>query len=77
MEGNDRTKTTPDIEDTNRARLKTNEEKGQALPGRFIQQSNQNTERKHILNDLSRTLAQSGPDDELTDEKFNEALEEA
>ena len=66
MEGNDRTKTTPDIEDTNRARLKTNEEKGQALLGRFIQQSNQNKERKHILNDLNRTLAQSGPDDELT-----------
>ena len=74
MEGNDRTKTTPDIEDTNRARLKTNEEKGQALLGRFIQQSNQNKERKHILNDLNRTLAQSGPDDELTEEEFNEAL---
>ena len=40
MEGNDRTKTTPDIEDTNRARIKTNEEKDQSLLGRFIQQSN-------------------------------------
>ena len=79
MEGNDRTKTTPDIEDTNRARLKTKEEKDQSLLGRFIQHSNQNNleERKHILNDLNRTLAQSGPDDELTDEKFSETLEEA
>ena len=42
MEGNDHTKTTLDLEDTNRARLKTNEEKGQALLGRFIQQRNQN-----------------------------------
>ena len=74
MEGNDRTKTAPDTEDTNKARLKTNEEKGQALLGRFIQQSNQNKERKHILNDLNRTLAQSSPDDELTEEEFNEAL---
>ena len=73
MEGNDRTKTAPDTEDTNKARLKTNEEKGQALLGRFIQQSNQNKERKHILNDLNRTLAQSSPDDELTEEEFNEA----
>ena len=30
--------------------------------------------RKHVLTDLNRTLAQSGPDDELTDEEFNEAL---
>ena len=74
MEGNDRTKTAPDTEDTNKARLKTNEEKGEALLGRFIQQSNQNKERKHILNDLNRTLAQSSPDDELTEEEFNEAL---
>ena len=74
MEGNDRTKTAPDTEDTNKARLKTNEEKSQALLGRFIQQSNQNKERKHILNDLNRTLAQSSPDDELTEEEFNEAL---
>ena len=29
-EGNGRTKTTPDLKDTNRARLKTNKEKGQA-----------------------------------------------
>ena len=43
MEGNDRTKTTPE-------------------------------ERKHVLSDLSRTLTQSGPDDEPTEEEFNEAL---
>ena len=57
MEGNDRTKTTPDLEDTNRVRLKTNEEKGQALFGRFIDQSNQNNweERKHVLSDLNRS----------------------
>ena len=62
----------PGIEDTNRARLKTNE----ALHGWFIQQSNQNNleKRKHVLSDLNRTLAQSGPDDELTEEEFNKAL---
>ena len=51
MEGNGRTKTTPDLKDPNKARLKTNEEKGQALLGRFIQLSNQNNldERKHVL----------------------------
>ena len=51
MEGNDRIKTTPNIEDTNRSRLKTTEEKGQALLGRFIHQNNQNNkeERKHVL----------------------------
>ena len=37
MAGSDRTQTTPDLEDLNAARLKTNEEKGQALLGRFIQ----------------------------------------
>ena len=76
MEGNDHTKTTPDLEDTNRARLETNEEKGQALLGRFIPQSNQNRKkkRKHVPTDLNRTVAQSGPDDELTEEEFNEAL---
>ena len=31
MEGNDHTKTTLDLEDTNRARLETSVEKGQAL----------------------------------------------
>ena len=30
-------------------------------------------ERKHVLSDLNRTLEQSGPDDELTEEEFNEA----
>ena len=57
MEGNDRTKTNPDLENTNRVRLKTNEEKGQALLGRFIEQSNQNNseERKHVLSDLNRS----------------------
>ena len=57
MEGNDRTKTTPDLEDTNRVRLKTNEEKGQAVLGRFIEQSNQNNseESKHVLSDLNRS----------------------
>ena len=42
----------------------------------LIQQSNENNleERKHILIDLNRTLAQSGPDKELTEEEFNEAL---
>ena len=64
--------TTPDLEDTNKARVKTNEEKGQALLERFIQQSNQNhiDERKHVLSDLNRVLAQSGPDDKLTEEEF-------
>ena len=68
MKRNDRTKTAPDLEDANRSRLKTNEEKGQALLGRFIQQSNQNNleEMKHILSDLNRTRTQSGPDDEFT-----------
>jgi len=42
MEGSDRTKTTPDSEDANRSSLRTNEEKSQALFGRFMQQSNQN-----------------------------------
>ena len=71
MEGNGRTKTTPDLENTNKAMLKTNEEKGQALLGRFIQMSNQNNldEKKHVLNDLNRALAQSGPDDKLTEEE--------
>ena len=57
MEGNDLTKTIPDLEDTNRVRLKTKEEKGQALLGRFIEQSNQNNweERKHVLSDLNRS----------------------
>ena len=78
MEGSDRTQTTPDLEDMNGARLKTNEEKGQALLGRFIQQSNQNNldERKHILSDLNSTLSENGPDDEITEEEFNEALKE-
>ena len=60
----------------NGARLKTNEEKGQALLGRFIQQSNQNNlgEGKHILSDLSSTLSVSGPDDETTEDEFNKAL---
>ena len=31
-------------------------------------------ERKHVLSDLNRTRAQRGPDDELTEEEFNEAL---
>ena len=46
-EGNGRTKTTPQLEDTNRARIKT-------YKGRFIQQSNQNNleERKYMLSDL-------------------------
>ena len=75
MEGNGRTKTTPDLEDTNRAKLKTNEEKGQALLERFMQLSNQNNldERKHVLNDLNRALAQSGPDDKLTEEEFEQS----
>ena len=30
--------------------------------------------RKHVPTDLNRTLAQSGLDDELTEEEFNEAL---
>ena len=30
--------------------------------------------KKHILSDLNRTLAQSGPGDELTKEEFNEAV---
>ena len=65
---NGRTKTTTDLEDANRSRLKTNEEKGQALLGRFIQQSNQNNleEMKHILSDLNRRRTQRGPDDEFT-----------
>ena len=33
MKGNDRTKTNPDLADTNGARLTTNEEKGQAYLG--------------------------------------------
>ena len=68
MEGNARTKTTSDLEDANRSRLKINEEKGQAVLGRFIQQSNQNSweEMKHILSDLNRTRAQSGLDDKFT-----------
>ena len=55
---------------------KTNEEKGQAFLGRVVQQSNQNhlEERKHVISDLNRTLAQSSPDDELTREEFNEVL---
>ena len=48
MEGNDRTKTTPDLENTNRARLETNEEKGQALLGRFIPQSNQSRKKRSM-----------------------------
>ena len=59
MEGIGRTKTTSDLEDTDRAKLKTNEEKGQSSHGRFMQQSHQNkiAERKHILSGLNRTLA--------------------
>ena len=56
----------------------TNEEKGQALLGRFRQQSNQNNldEGKHIglLSDLNSTLAESGHDDEITEDEFNQAL---
>ena len=76
MERNDITKRTPDLQNTNMTRLKTNEEKGEALLGRFIQQSNQNSleEKKHVLTDLKRTLVQSGSDDELTEEDFSEAL---
>ena len=45
----------------------------------FIQQSNENNleERKHILIDLNRTLAQSGPDEELTRRNSTKPLEEA
>ena len=73
MEGNDRTKTTPDLEDTNRVRLKSNEEKGQAVLGRFIEQSNQNNseERKHVLSDLNRSAEHVH---KLTEEEFNETL---
>ena len=62
LEGDARTKTIPDIKDTNKTKLKTNQEKGRADLGRFLQQSNQNKleERKHIMRDLNRTLAQSG-----------------
>ena len=76
LEGDARTKIIPDIKNTNKAKLKTNQEKGQANLGRFLQQSNQNKleERKHIMSDLNRTLAQSGSDDDLTEEEFNEAL---
>ena len=76
MEGRDRTQTTPDLENVNGARLKTNEEKGQALLGRFIEQSNQNNlhKRKHILSDLNSTLTESGPDDEITEYEFNESF---
>ena len=68
MEGNAWTETTPDLEDANRSRLKTNEEKGQDLLGRVIEQSNQNDleEMMHIMSDLNRTRAQRGPDDEFT-----------
>ena len=30
--------------------------------------------RKHVLTDLNRTLAQSGPNNELTEQGFNKAL---
>ena len=65
----------PNSKDTNWARRKTNEKKGNVLLGWFIQ-CNQNTlqERKHILSDLNRTLAQSGPNEELAEEEFNKAL---
>ena len=65
----------PNSEDTNRARRKTNEKKGNVLLGWFIQ-CNRNTlqERKHMLTDLNRTLAQSGPDEELAEEEFNKTL---
>ena len=60
MEESDRTQTTPDLEDMHWARLKTNEEKGQALLGRFIPQSSQNNfdEKKHILSDISTAHSQ-------------------
>ena len=71
MKRNGRTKTTPDLEDANTSWLKTNEEKGHALHGRFRQQSDQNKleEMKHILSNLNRTRAQSGPEEE-----FNQTL---
>ena len=55
---------------------KTNEEKGQAFLGQDVQQSNQNhlKERKRVLSDLNRTLAQSGPNNELSKEEFSEAF---
>ena len=57
-------------------RLKTNEEKCQAVLGRFIQQGYQNNldERKYILSDLNSTLAESDPYDETTEDEFNEGL---
>ena len=60
----------------NGVRLKTNEQKGQALLGRFIQQNKQNNleERKHTVSDLNSTLAESDPDNEITEDEFIEAL---
>ena len=78
MEGNGHTETTLDLKDANGARLKYNEDKGQALLGQFIQESNQNNleERKHvyILSDPDRTPAQGVPDNDLAEEGFNKAL---
>ena len=51
------TQTTPDLEDVNRARLKTNEVKSQALLGRFIQQSNQNNLYRVISTAHSQKVA--------------------
>ena len=37
-------------------------------------QPKQSTGKEAILSDLNRTLAQSGPNKELTEEEFNKAL---
>ena len=42
--------------------------------GLLIEQPNHLDKSKHIFSDLHSTLAQTGPNNEITDEGFNEAL---
>ena len=77
MQGNDRTKTTPDIEeDTNRGRLESKPRERSSVTWAIHATEQLDTTLDQsiiILSDLSGLLAQSGPDDELTEE-FNKAL---